>query len=218
MINHANIIHKEYIIYTVYSPDRTVFSNKGYDMDRRQKKTRAAIFEAFSLLLSQKPYSQITIQAIIDKANVGRSTFYSHFRTKEDLLNVMCTELFDHIMDGALNHDFPSDRHMDPGVPDPVFCHILQHIQADSYHVRELLTSESSGIFLKYFKHSFDQIVETFLLSAPDRKNKNLPDEFLLNHISSSFVGMVQWWIRQRMKQTPEELDSYFRSVIYPIL
>mgnify|MGYP001759450358 FL=1 len=130
----------------------------------------------------------------------------------------MCTELFDHIMDGALNHDFPSDRHMNPGVPDPVFCHILQHIQADSYHVRELLTSESSGIFLKYFKHSFDQVVETFLLSAPDRKNKNLPDEFLLNHISSSFVGMVQWWVRQRMKQTPEELDSYFRSVIYPIL
>ena len=67
MINHANIVHKEYIIYTVYSPDRTVFSNKGYDMDRRQKKTRAAIFESFSLLLSRKPYSQITIQAILIK-------------------------------------------------------------------------------------------------------------------------------------------------------
>lgn len=187
-------------------------------MDRRQKKTRTAIFNAFSSLLSQKPYSQITIQEIIDVANIGRSTFYSHFQTKDDLLRVMCTDLFRHIIDSVMNHDFPSDNHMDPGVPDPVFCHILQHIQSNSYHVKDLLTSESSDIFLKYFKQSFNRVVETCLLASPDRKNRDIPDEFLLNHISGSFVGMVQWWVKHRMKQTPEELDSYFCSVITPIL
>ena len=63
-------------------------------MDRRQIKTRKSVFRAFTELLDEKGYSATTIQDIIDRADIGRSTFYSHFETKEDLLKAMCEDIF----------------------------------------------------------------------------------------------------------------------------
>lgn len=95
-------------------------------MDRRQKKTRTAIFEAFTVLLSKKQYNKITIQDIIDEANVGRSTFYAHFETKEDLLKAFCEELFEHIVASARDHGSTHGRYSDDTAPQSMFCHILQ--------------------------------------------------------------------------------------------
>ena len=66
-------------------------------MDRRQRKSKEAIFRAFIELLSKKDFNEITVGEIIEKADIARATFYAHFETKEYLLKELLEELFCHI-------------------------------------------------------------------------------------------------------------------------
>ncbi len=187
-------------------------------MDRRQQKTRAAIFTAFSALLAEKSYSKITVQDIIDAANVGRTTFYAHFETKDDLLKALCEELFGHIISSAADCTHTHGLYSDRNAPESVFCHLLQHLQEDENNILELLSCESSEVFLRYFKDSLNELIQNQFVNQNRKNNMDIPQNFLVNHISGSFVEMVLWWIKGRMKQPPEELDRYFRAVIEPIL
>lgn len=187
-------------------------------MDRRQRKTREAIFGAFSGLLSEKNYNQISVQEIIDAANIGRTTFYAHFETKEFLLKALCEELFNHIIDTAKG--LPHDHfHCTCGKEtDSVFLHLLRHLQENDLNILELLSSENNEIFLRYFKGELKKLIISQYAGGSIIKNNKLPQDYLINHISSSFVETVDWWISEKMKESPEKITEYFLSVIEPIM
>ena len=187
-------------------------------MDRRQQKTRAAIFEAFGTLLSSKSYAKITVQDIIDKANVGRTTFYAHFETKDELLKELCVDLFSHVFSEELSAESTHDFSMDTGNPHAMITHILYHLLDKKQNIIGILTCESGELFLGFFKQYLNELMAARLLGDKQTTGKNIPYDFLVNHISSSFVGMVQWWIKNRLKQTPEELAYWFMAVITPIV
>ena len=187
-------------------------------MDRRQQKTRTAIFSAFSTLLAEKSYSKITVQEIIDEANVGRSTFYAHFETKDDLLREMCTDLFNHVFSEHLDSESTHDFSLTQGEPRTVITHILYHLRDNKRNIIGVLNCESGELFLNFFKQYLIEMVTPCLLVTVDHSGAKVPYEFLMNHISGSFVNMVQWWIQNGLKQTPEELAEYFLQVTQPIL
>ena len=70
-------------------------------MDRRQERTREALFSALNRLLEKKHFAELSVQELLDEANIGRSTFYAHFRTKEDVARQLCAELLGHIFASA---------------------------------------------------------------------------------------------------------------------
>jgi AcrR family transcriptional regulator len=187
-------------------------------MDRRQKKTRDAIFQAFGGLLSEKSYTKITVQEIIDKANVGRSTFYAHFETKDELLREMCTDLFGHVFSNHLDMESTHDFSLEEGKANAIITHILYHLRDNKKNVIGILKCESRELFLNYFKESLNELTFTYLLKDISRENQAVPEDFLINHISGSFVNMVQWWIKNNLKQSPEEMSEYFFAVIKPVL
>ena len=187
-------------------------------MDRRQQKTRAAIFAAFESLLAKKSYSKITVQEIIDAANVGRTTFYAHFAAKDELLKALCEDLFGHIIRSALDSTHTHGLYSDKSAPASVFCHLLHHLQENRNTILALLSCESGELFLRYFRASLNTLVQSQCIPPDGKSRAPVPQDFLVNHISGSFVEMVLWWIQGRMRQTPEELDGYFRAVIAPLL
>jgi len=187
-------------------------------MDRRQKKTRDAIFQAFTSLLSEKQYNQISVQDIIDRANVGRTTFYAHFETKDFLLRDLCEELFGHIIDTAMGLPGGHYRCACGSESDSVFLHLLRHLQENDNNILGLLSSQNNEIFLRYFKGNLKKLIMRQYADKGILSSSPLSEDYLVNHISSSFVETVDWWLRRRMEQTPEEITEIFLSVIEPIL
>lgn len=185
-------------------------------MDRRQQKTRTAIYRAFTTLLDRQNFHSITVQDIIDEANIGRSTFYAHFETKEELVKSLCRELFDHIIGTAMDKQDTHGLYACTNAPHSVICHILQHLQENDNNILILLSCESSPIFMSYFKSGMEELVRSQLLG--DTALPGVPREFLVNHIAGSFVEMVQWWLDGGRKETPQTLDGYFRAVMEPLL
>ncbi|MDO4156865.1 MAG: TetR/AcrR family transcriptional regulator [Oscillospiraceae bacterium] len=184
-------------------------------MDRRQKKTREAIFQAFTKLLSEKNYHQITVQEIIDEADIGRTTFYAHFETKDYLLKDLCEELFGHIIDTAIGLPHEQHSHYSCGTAtDPVFLHLLRHLQENDRNVLGLLSSDNNDIFLRYFKSNLKKLIITQYADKGRLKNSELPSDFIVNHISSSFVETVHWWVSHKMQETPEEITGYFLKTV----
>ena len=187
-------------------------------MDRRQKKTRDAIFSAFAELLSQKHYNQISVQEIIDAANVGRTTFYAHFETKDYLLKSLCEELFGHIIDTAMGLPHGHYHYSCGNKTDSVFLHLVRHLQENDRNILELLSSENNEIFMKYFKTNLRTLIVTQYAEKGLLKSATLPEGYLVNHIASSFVETIDWWVSRGMKETPETITEYFLSVIEPVL
>lgn len=183
-------------------------------MDRRQRKSREAIFASFINMLSDKSFNQITVSDIIEGADVGRATFYAHFETKDFLLKELCRELFCHISDLARDGTAEHRHIFHCDTDEPVFLHLLRHLTKNDNRVLELLSGQNNELFLYYFRSELIKLSENSLDSFSLGRKRELPEDFLINHIACVFVETVKWWIRGKMKQSPEEIYRYFLLAI----
>lgn len=178
-------------------------------MDRRQRKSRQAIFTAFEELLKKRDFANITVAEIIDKADVGRATFYAHFETKEFLLKELCEELFCHIFDEE-SHEHDHRHIFECDGEEGVFLHLFKHIEKNDNNLLSLLSSSNNDIFLRYFKDNLKKLSESQLHLLEGRTVEKLSEDFRVNHIASVFTEVLKWWIDSGRKESPEEITEYF--------
>jgi AcrR family transcriptional regulator len=178
-------------------------------VDRRSQRTRGLLSSALVELMLQKRYDEITVQDIIDRANVGRSTFYAHYLDKEDLLVSDFTRVLDSLSQ-QLRHE--GDIHSAPTLT-PFFEHVRNHVQLYK------ALSRGGGIDLLYQKgHArLRQNIEQHLgelLPAGSASGAPLP--LVAHYLAGTILTMLQWWLDHEMPYSPEQMDALFYQLIFP--
>ena len=174
-------------------------------MDRRQRKTRQAIYQAFEELMASSHYSQITVAQIIERADVGRSTFYDHFETKDDLLEQMCVEMFDHVFEGV-SVSCETHAHLEVEGLEGLLAHLLYHLRDNHGAVCGKLLREGEPRFTEYFSRHLTLLFER----KPPRLSAELPPELASRLLVSAFCQAISWWFENDTPCTPEELARWF--------
>ena len=205
---------KKFKAFDTEQKTKTVWEKGITAMDRRQRKTREAVFSAFTELLRKKEFEKITVGEIIERADVGRATFYALFETKDDLLKALCEELFCHLFDSMGEKSCGQHHIFDCDAPSSPFLHLFRHLQKDDNRILTLLSCQSNGLFLRLFESRLRTLAERQLPLFAVRKHKDLPDDFWISHIASTFTETLRWWIGQGMKESAETVTRYFMLAV----
>ena len=182
-------------------------------MDRRIRKTRENIFNALKVLLSKKDFNKITVDEIINYADVGRATFYSHFETKDYLLKELCEDLFCHIFDSISDHHTNHNHMFECNPPQSVFLHLFNHFKNDDHNILALIAKQENEIFLFYLKNNLNNLILKEIDNILKIK-KDVPQDFWINHISSTFIETLKWWYKNNLLESSETITNYFINVL----
>lgn len=184
-------------------------------MDRRIRRTVYAIRQAFDSLLEEKPYAEITVQDILDRADIGRSTFYEHYKTKDELLHAVCAEIFSHVFSTSLS---PEAHHDFTGTNDfrHILTHMFYHFSEGKREIRGILSSEGKGVFIADFKEYLFTLVNGYILTV--YKSNVFEKDLLVNHLIASLVELTLWWLARDCDKTPEQMAETYFALVLPAI
>ena len=170
--------------------------------DRRITKTRKAIYTAFLQLLNQKNFESITVQEIIDLADVGRSTFYSHYESKELLLDELCRYLFHHL--------FEREEHL---TTEDYLAHTFLHFQKNQDHVTSLLFSKND-YFLRQLHKELERQVYPMVADDLQEAYPTIPASYLQHFVVTNFIETLTWWLKKGKAYTEDQVVRFYLDVI----
>ena len=174
--------------------------------DRRSQRTRQALSEALVQLIQEKDYSTITVNDIIERANVGRSTFYAHYQTKDDLLLDQMNRVIE-----ILSQASPQP----PEFPYFPSLGLLQHVGGDHYELyKSLVWSPGMDLIIKHLQKSLSLRVEQGLQNSG--RDFDVPIPILGSFVTGSFLNLLKWWLENKRIHSPEQMNEFFMQVTSP--
>lgn len=186
-------------------------------VDRRVERTRQLLEAALLALIKEKGFDAISVQDIIDRANVGRATFYAHYDNKLDLLASGFEGLEADLkkeQGDARNHSANADERLFS------FSHALL---AHAYRHREVfpaMVSKGGGAVVQHvLRNLLLQLVRDDVKTMALQENKNLvPPEAVAQFIAGGLFGLLMWWLNGKMQLSVEDANKVFRRLSVPAL
>lgn len=196
-------------------PHRVRNGTSGLDRaesDRRVERTKTSLHHALLGLAREKPYPSIAVKEILDRANVGRSTFYAHFRDKDDLLESGIHQMLRSMPGGQ----HPGDR------ADGVVAFSLPLLQYIDEHRRsagpKMKHEGRAAMHQRLRRVLTDVVAERVAHISPQPSAAAISLDLISRHIAATFVLVLNWWIEAEPAWTPEEVDAQFRRLVTPAL
>ena len=177
-------------------------------MDKRIMKTEKAVYDALSKILTLKRYNEITIEDILKESGVSRSTFYSHYRTKDELLHSVTEHIFEHVFSHSLKeektHDFSKSDIFDYS---HLITHTLYHLHEEEKLVNAILSNETRDTFFSEMRQKVNSISR---LIVRDNEQDEIPTELRIMKVTETFILCVDYWFKNGCLETPEKITQYF--------
>ena len=181
--------------------------------DRRVKRTRQAIRDALIALIRDKGFEAVTVQEIVERADVNRSTFYFHFQDKYDLLEQSNREMLDAF---AASLQEPRDT------PPP--CRLanmdsatkhFEHIAANAAYYKVMLREMGIPDFANRLKLA---IAEAFYqkldLMLTDEHGVTIPRDIQCAYVASAHFGLIEWWLENDLMYSPSYMVNALNQLV----
>lgn len=170
--------------------------------DRRVERTRELLQKSLIDLVSERGYDAVTIQDIVDRANVGRTTFYLHYSSKDDLF-MSCHEA---IAGGFhLLHALSQEELLSLEVPLGIVS-AYQHLLHARAMLEPIFRGPHSLPILRRIRDRSAQEIEASLRATFAESDSTIPFDVLANYLAGAQIALVQWWLQKRQPHTPEHL------------
>ena len=183
---------------------------RGARPDRRVARSRRALKEALTDLILERGYESVTVQDVIDRADVGRSTFYAHFLDKDDLLMAILADL-----------EMPAPDSATWTADDPAFgwtLELFRHFGSGKRLFKAVASSQSGALARREATSRLEDLVRAELsrLKAARRLDA-FRVETVVRFLVGTFIGFMDWWMREENEHLPaEQVDHAFRSLVLP--
>jgi AcrR family transcriptional regulator len=182
----------------------------GSRLDRRVQRTRARLGAALIELIQQQPFDSITVQAVLDRAGVARSTFYLHYRDKHDLFLSDADEFLE-AMATALARARDQSARVAP--VREFFAHVAE---AESLY-NALVEAGRIQDFLELAQEHFARGIERRLAELPRAAaaTRATPRPALAHALAGAMLALLTWWLSRQPRPAPEQMDDLFHRMVW---
>jgi AcrR family transcriptional regulator len=188
---------------------KTVRSAVTPKIDRRVLHTRDALGDALVQLMREKPFETITVQHVLDRAGVGRSTFYTHYRDKEDLFMSDVEEFWEGMSTLVSRRGEDSDRVA------PV-TELFAHAAEAREFYAALVASGKIHDVLELGRGHFARGIEQRFVELPRACGIAAEQRPALAHaLAGALMSLLSWWIDRGMPASPERMDDVFHQLLW---
>ncbi|HEX6288387.1 MAG TPA: TetR/AcrR family transcriptional regulator [Herpetosiphonaceae bacterium] len=179
--------------------------------DRRVQRTRKLLQQALIELIGEQRYDAITTQEIVDRANVGRTTFYLHYSSKDDLFMSCHEAILSRFHFGP--HYLPSrEELLSPEVPSAVTA-AFRHLADARSLLYPIFQGKDNQLIQRRIRDRSAQAIEASLRAAFAEADSAIPFDVLASYLAGAQFALVHWWLEKRQPHPPEALAQMFHRL-----